>query len=122
MLYRLLASLVVLTHALYVVFVLFGGFLVWRWRWVVWLHVPAAAWGVAIEFAGWVCPLTPLENYFRARAGVAGYSDGFIDHYIMPLLYPTNLTPPRQIVLGTLALAVNLFAYGVLIRRLARGA
>ena len=122
MLFRLLTSLVILTHVLYVVFVMIGGFLVWRWRWVAWLHVPAAAWGVAIELGGWVCPLTPLENYFRARAGVAGYSGGFLDYYLTPLLYPAGLTPPRQLVLGALALAVNLLAYGVLIRRLLKGA
>ena len=121
MLYRLLASLVLLVHGLYVVFVLVGGFLAWRWRWVAWLHVPAAAWGVAIEFGGWVCPLTPLENYCRARAGLEGYAGGFIDHYLTPILYPTGLTPPRQLALGTLALLVNLFAYAVLIRRLLKG-
>lgn len=122
MLFRLLTSLVILTHVLYVVFVMVGGFLAWRWREVAWLHVPAAAWGVAIEFGGWVCPLTPIENYFRARAGIAGYSGGFLDHYLTPLLYPAGLTLPRQAVLGALAVAVNLLAYGVLIRRLLKGA
>ena len=122
MLFRLLTNLVILTHVLYVVFVMIGGFLAWRWREVAWLHIPAAAWGVAIEFGGWVCPLTPIENYFRARAGVAGYSGGFLDYYLTPLLYPAGLTFPRQAVLGALALAVNLLAYGVLIRRLLKGA
>lgn len=121
MLYRALADGVVVLHAAFVVFVVLGGFLTWRWRWVAWLHVPAAVWGVVIEYRHWVCPLTPLENYFRGRAGLAGYEGGFIEHYIIPLLYPTGLTPARQVLLGTLALAANLVAYGVFIRRTLRG-
>ncbi|MGH9259280.1 MAG: DUF2784 domain-containing protein, partial [Acidimicrobiales bacterium] len=74
-----------------------------------------------IEYRGWVCPLTPLENALRARAGTAGYSGGFIEHYLLPLIYPGGLTPTRQVVLGSLALAVNLLAYGVLARRTLRG-
>ena len=120
MIFRLLADLVVLCHALFVAFVVLGGFLAWRWRWVAWAHVPAALWGVAIEYAGWICPLTPLENSFRTRAGQEGYSGGFIEHYIIPLLYPAGLTPLRQLVLGSFALAVNLVAYGVLVRRALR--
>src|SRR5438046_5709173 len=73
MVYRILADAVVLVHAAFVAFVVLGGFLAWRWRWVVWLHVPCALWGVAIEYAGWICPLTPLENALRARAGLEGY-------------------------------------------------
>jgi len=117
MLYRVLADLVVLLHAAFVAFVVVGGFLAWRWRWVVWAHVPCALWGIAIEYGGWICPLTPLENYFRRRAGLAGYPGGFIEHYIIPVLYPAGLTPPKQILLGTLALIANLVAYGVLLRR-----
>ncbi len=121
MLYRLLADLVVTAHALFVVFVVLGGFLTWTWRWVAWLHVPTAVWGVAIEYGGWVCPLTPLENHFRARAGLAGYRGGFIEHYVLPALYPEGLTPAKQIALGTLALVVNVVAYGVLVRRILKG-
>ncbi len=120
MLFRLLANLVVLAHALFVAFVVLGGFLAWRRRWVAWLHVPATVWGVAIEYAGWICPLTPLENYFRTRAGLEGYGGGFVEHYVIPLLYPAGLTPPQQLVLGTFALTVNLVAYGVLVRRMLR--
>lgn len=120
MLFRLLADLVVLCHVVFVAFVVLGGFLAWRWRWAAWAHVPAALWGVAIEYAGWICPLTPLENHFRARAGLEGYRGGFVEHYVIPLLYPAGLTPPRQIVLGSVALAVNLAAYGVLVRRALR--
>ena len=121
MIYRMLADAVVLAHALFVGFVVLGGFLVWRWGWLVWAHVPAAVWGAAIEYGGWVCPLTPLEKTFRARAGLAGYGGGFVEHYVIPLLYPADLTAPKQVVLGTLVLLVNLVAYGVLVRRLLRG-
>lgn len=117
MLYRLLADLVVAVHALFVAFVVLGGFLAWRWPRLAWVHVPAAVWGVLIEYAGWICPLTPLENEFRMRAGLEGYPGGFIEHYVIPLLYPAGLTPVRQLVLGSFALALNLFAYGMLARR-----
>src|SRR5260370_10246419 len=121
MLYRGLADVVVLVHTAFVVFVVLGGFLAWRWRGVVWAHAPCALWGVAIEYGGWVCPLTPLENYLRARAGLAGYAGGFVEHYLIPVLYPAGLTRPTQAVLGTLALVVNLVAYGALLRRGLRG-
>ena len=117
MLYRILADCVVVVHAAFVVFVVLGGFLAWRWRGVVWVHVPCALWGAAIEYGGWICPLTPLENALRARAGLQGYAGGFIEHYVIPALYPAGLTRPTQVALGTLALAVNLIAYGVLVRR-----
>ena len=120
MVYRMLADAVVLTHALFVAFVVLGGFLVWRWHRVAWVHIPAAAWGVALEYGGWVCPLTPLENTFRTHAGLAGYAGGFVEHHVIPLLYPAGLTPPQQVVLGSLALVVNFVAYGLLVRRLLR--
>jgi len=111
MFYRILADAVVLVHAAFVAFVVLGGFLAWRWRWVVWLHVPCAL------YAGWICPLTPLENALRARAGLEGYRGGFVEHYVIPALYPAGLARPTQVVLGTLVLAVNLVAYGMLLRR-----
>ncbi|HYS59869.1 MAG TPA: DUF2784 domain-containing protein, partial [Gemmatimonadales bacterium] len=117
MVYRILADAVVLVHAAFVAFVVLGGFLAWRWRWVVWLHVPCALWGVAIEYAGWICPLTPLENALRARAGLEGYRGGFVEHYVIPALYPAGLARPTQVVLGTIVLVVNLVAYGMLLRR-----
>jgi uncharacterized protein DUF2784 len=122
MLYRILADGVVLAHAAFVSFVVLGGFLAWRWRAVALLHVPCALWGIAIEYGGWICPLTPLENMLRERAGLEGYRGGFVEHYAIPALYPAGLTRPTQAVLGTLVLAVNLVAYGVLIRRLLKGA
>lgn len=117
MVYRVLADCVVALHAAFVAFVVLGGYLAWRWRGVVWLHVPCALWGAFIEYAGWICPLTPLENALRARAGLEGYAGGFIEHYVTPILYPEGLTRSTELVLGTLVLTVNLVAYGVLVRR-----
>jgi hypothetical protein len=116
MVYRALADAVVIVHSLFVAFVVLGGFLVWRWRRVAWVHLPAAAWGTAIEFGGWICPLTPLENALRVRAGLAGYSGGFVEHHVIAWLYPVGLTPPKQVLLGTLALLVNLAAYSLVVR------
>ncbi len=117
MLYRVLADCVVLVHAAFVAFVVLGGFLAWRWRWIVFAHVPCALWGIAIEYGDWICPLTPLENALRARAGLEGYRGGFVEHCVIPALYPAGLARPTQALLGTLVLAVNLVAYGVLWRR-----
>ena len=114
---RFLTDLVVGFHFLFVLFVVLGGLLVLRWPWVAYLHLPAAAWGALIEFGGWVCPLTPLEQSLRRSAGDAGYSGGFIEHYILPLLYPSALTRHLQILLGVLVLALNLAIYGLLLRR-----
>jgi hypothetical protein len=117
MLPRLLADGVVLVHTAFVAFVVLGGFLAWRWRPLVWAHVPCALWGMLIEYRGWICPLTPLENALRRRAGLEGYAGGFVEHYVIPVLYPAGLTRPTQALLGTLVLVVNLVAYGVLLRR-----
>jgi hypothetical protein len=120
MLYRLAADLLVGGHFSFIVFVLGGGYLAWRWRWVVWLHVPAAAWGALIEFAGWICPLTPWEVALRRHAGEAGYAGGFIEHYLIPIVYPAGLTPATQVVLGILVIAVNVVAYAGLVHRARR--
>jgi uncharacterized membrane protein YhhN len=116
----LLADLVVAAHFAFVLFVVFGGLLVLRWPRVAYLHIPAAVWGAAIEFAGWICPLTPLENWLRRQAGSAGYSGSFIEHYILPILYPSALTREIQLVLGFLVIAVNLTIYACVFRRTAR--
>jgi hypothetical protein len=113
----LFADLVVVVHFAFVVFVVLGGLLVLRWPKVAYLHIPAAVWGAAIEFAGWICPLTPLEHWLRGRGGGATYSGGFIEHYILPLLYPSALTRTIQILLGLLVLVVNLLVYWYVIRR-----
>lgn len=117
MIYGWLADVVVVAHGAFVLFVMVGAFLALRWRWVVWLHLPAAIWGVLIEYAGWICPLTPLENALRARAGESGYTGDFIEHYVLRALYPQGLTRTTQLVLGSLALGVNIAAYALLIRQ-----
>ena len=120
MLYRILADFVVGAHALFVAFVVVGGLLALRWPWVVALHLPAAIWGALIELEGWICPLTPLEKSLRAAAGQAGYQGGFIEHYLLPVLYPAGLTRGVQLVLGSLVIAVNVLVYGFILRRLSR--
>ena len=118
---RVLANAVVILHALFILFIVVGGFLAWRWHRVALPHVPCAVWGVLIEYNGWICPLTPLENSLRMRAGQQGYSGGFIEHYLLPAIYPAGLTPRIQVVLGSAVLVVNVIAYAVLVRRLMRG-
>jgi hypothetical protein len=122
-LYRVLANAVVVLHALFILFIVVGGFLAWRRHWagVALLHVPCAVWGVLIEYNGWICPLTPLENSLRMRAGQQGYSGGFVEHYLLPAIYPAGLTPRIQVVLGTAVIVVSIVAYAVLVRRLMRG-
>lgn len=117
MLYRLAADAVVLAHLCFIVFVVTGGFLAWRWPRLAWFHVPAAIWGAAIEFAGWICPLTPLENRLRFLAGEVGYQSGFIEHYLIPVIYPTRLNAEMQLTFGLMVLLLNGFAYSVYFRR-----
>jgi hypothetical protein len=117
MLYRALADLVVILHLVFVAFAVGGAFLVLRWRRLAWVHVPAAIWAALIEFVGWICPLTPFEKELRELGGGSGYADGFVAHYLLPLLYPRGLTREVQIVLGSLVLVVNLGIYGWLIIR-----
>ena len=116
MIYRLLADLVVITHLGFVLFVVLGGFLLRRLPKLIYAHVPAAVWGVLIEFAGWVCPLTPLENSLRARGGQARYEGDFIEHYIIPVLYPHGIHRNTQVALGIAAFAVNAIAYFLYLR------
>jgi hypothetical protein len=111
MLYRFAADGLVLFHLLFIVFVLFGGLLVLKWRAVAWWHVPAAAWGMAVEFFHLPCPLTDWENRLRHAAGHSGYGGGFIEHYIWPVIYPTGLTPTIQNWLALGVLLVNLLVY-----------
>ena len=113
----LLADSIVAFHFLFVLFVVFGGLLVLWWPRVAYLHVPAAIWGALIEFTGWICPLTPLENALRARAGQAGYQGGFVEHYILPALYPTALTRNIHLLLGAIVLLLNLAIYAHVLRR-----
>ncbi|MET1077930.1 MAG: DUF2784 domain-containing protein [Pseudomonas sp.] len=120
MFYRLAADSVVAFHLLFILFVLFGGVALLRWRWLVWLHLPAVAWGMAVEFLHLYCPLTPLENRLRQAAGEAGYAGGFIEHYLIPLIYPSGLTPQLQLLFGGVVLLLNLAVYLMLLRRTVR--
>jgi hypothetical protein len=115
--YRFLADSVVLFHFLFVGFVIFGGILVLRWRKAAFFHLPAAAWGVFIEWSGLLCPLTFLENYLRDKGGIAGYQGGFVDHYIMPVLYPDGLTRDTQFALGAVILLINVTLYVIAFTR-----
>jgi cytochrome c biogenesis protein CcdA len=117
MFYRFAADSVLVIHLLFILFVLFGGLLVLRWRWLIVLHVPAIIWGATVEFLHLYCPLTPLENSLRARAGSRGYEGGFIEHYLIPLIYPSGLTPHIQLWLGSIVLLSNVLVYGWLIGR-----
>ncbi len=117
MIYRILADTVVLLHFLFILFVVAGGLLVLRRRWLALLHLPAVVWGVYIEFSGDLCPLTPLENTFNRLAGRQGYASGFIQHYLIPVIYPAGLTHQIQLVLGLLAGIVNLVPYVILVCR-----
>ncbi len=121
MLYTTLADLVVLAHLGFVVFVVIGGAAALRWPRLAWVHLPAAAWGALVEYAGWICPLTPLENALREAGGQAAYSGGFVEHYVVPMLYPEALTRGAQIALGSVVLLVNGMVYWRLARRLAAG-
>jgi hypothetical protein len=120
MLYSLLAWITVAAHASFILFVVFGGVVVWRFRWVALLHVPAAAWGAYVEFSGRACPLTPIENKFRALAGLAGYREDFVEHYLLLMIYPEGLTEHIQYALGILVLALNTGIYLALWHRARR--
>lgn len=105
-----LADLIVVIHLGFILFVILGGLLVLKWRRLIWLHLPAAAWGVLIEFAGWLCPLTLFENRLRSANG-GGYSVGFIEHYLIPVIYPSDLTRVIQIGLGFGVILINSIIY-----------
>jgi len=120
MLYRLLADLVVVLHLAFVLFVVLGGLLALRWPRAAWFHIPAAIWGAGIEFVQGICPLTPLENHLRQLGGEAGYSGGFVEHYLLPVLYPAGLSQNVQLGLGLFVLVLNVTVYAVVWRRRSR--
>jgi hypothetical protein len=122
MLYRVFADLVVVVHLSFVLFAVLGGFLVLRWLRCAWIHVPCVVWAALISFAGWVCPLTPLENWLLERGSAIVYRSGFIEYYVLPVLYPDAavLTRPVQIILGFLLLGLNLGIYGLVLRRIVK--
>jgi hypothetical protein len=113
----LLADALVVVHLLFVAFVGLGGLLVLRWPRVAWAHLPAAAWGVGIEVTGAICPLTPLEQELRRRAGGPAYQGDFVSHYLLPVLYPSGLTRAAQLGLAVLVLVGNLVIYALVLRR-----
>lgn len=117
----LVADLLVIAHLGFILFVVFGGFAAIRWPRTAWVHLPAAAWGAIVELAGWVCPLTPIENRLRIAGGDSAYSGDFIERYLLPVIYPTGLTREIQVALGIGVVALNLVAYAFVARRLARG-
>lgn len=117
MIYGALADGVLLFHFAFIVFVVAGGALVLRWRWVAWLHAPSFLWGGVMELAGWICPLTPLELHLRALAGAGGYDVRFLEHYLLRLIYPGSLTRGMQIAIGIGVLALNALVYARLLRR-----
>ena len=112
-----LADLVLVLHLAFIVFVVAGGLLALRWRWAPLVHLPAALWGVFVEVSGGICPLTPIENALRHAAGVAGYSGGFIEHYLTPTIYPVALTHPVQLLLAGLVVLANVLMYSFVWQR-----
>ena len=117
MIYGLLADLVLALHALFVVFVVLGGLLALRWRRAAFVHVPCALWGAWVELVGWICPLTPLEVSLRQQAGEGGYAGGFLEQYLVPILYPGDLTRGIQIGLGVFVLVLNVAIYTAVMRQ-----
>ena len=111
MLYRFLVDATALFHFAFVLFVALGGLLVLRWRKVAWIHLPAAIWGALIEITNWDCPLTQYENIFRMRAGMRGYDEGFVAHYLFGLIYPAGLTRGVQLAIAIFVVAINTAVY-----------
>jgi len=111
-----LADIVLITHALFIVFVIFGGLIVLKWHKVMWLHIPCAIWGALIEFFGWICPLTYLENNLRGAGNANYYESSFIQHYLLPIIYPAGLTTGIQILLGVIVIVINLIVYSIVWR------
>ena len=118
MLQSVLADSMLVIHLSFILFVVVGGLLIFRWPWAAFVHLPAVFWGVAIEWGNWICPLTPMEQKFRLAADESGYTGGFIEHYLIPLIYPDELTRNIQLGLGLFVLALNALIYAWwLIRR-----
>jgi hypothetical protein len=117
MAYRAAADAILVSHLAFVLFVVFGALLLLRWPRLAWLQIPAVVWAAFIEFSGTICPLTPLEVALRQRAGQAGYGGGFVDHYVVSLLYPEGLTQNMQAMLGAVVIAINAAIYIVAFRR-----
>ena len=115
-----LADMILMLHLAFILFALFGGLLILRKRWMAWIHLPVLLWAALVNLAGWTCPLTPLENRLRASAGQAGYESGFVEHYIVPLVYPDIMSRDLEIISGLVVLACNGLIYAFVIRRMHR--
>ena len=120
MLYSALADFVVLAHVAFILFAVLGGFLVLKWRWVAWLHIPAAVWAVVVQVSNWYCPLTPLEIRLRELGGAMSYHTSFVEHYVLPVLYPAALTKQEEVTLGIVVLAINVGVYVFVVGDIAR--
>ncbi|MEJ2360271.1 MAG: DUF2784 domain-containing protein [Gammaproteobacteria bacterium] len=118
---KLAADTIVVLHLSFAVFVMLGAFLLLKWPKWIWVHLPAVCWGILVEFTGWICPLTPLENRLRDQAGLGMYRGDFVMHYLMPVLYPLHLTRTTQVVLGITVVIVNLVIYIHVFRHWRRG-
>jgi hypothetical protein len=119
---RLVADALVVIHLGFIVFVVAGGFAALRWPRIAWLHLPAVAWAIGVEATATICPLTPIENHWRRQAGDAGYPGGFVEHYLIPIVYPAGLTPRGQLALAFAVAAINLVVYVIVLRRHRTGA
>ena len=117
MLFRLAAEAVLLAHLAFILFALLGAAIAVRWRWIPVIHLPAAAWGFFIELTGRVCPLTYLENDLRIKAGQSGYTESFVEHYLVVIIYPAGLTREIQFALAAVVIVVNLAIYSWLLVR-----
>jgi len=117
MIWALLADSLVILHFAFTAFVIFGGFLTWRWPRIAFVHLPALAWGCWVEVSHSICPLTPWENHLRHLGGEAGYQGGFIAHYLVRVLYPPGLTWQIQWLLAAALVVINVIAYSELARR-----
>jgi len=117
MIYSILADTIVIFHLIFILFAIFGGLLFYWRRWILLIHVPAIIWVVLLELNSWICPLTPLENTLRHMSGEAGYTGGFIQHYLVPLIYPVGLTPDMQKFLGFSAFFINAIIYFFIVKK-----
>ena len=120
MIARLLADMVLLLHVAFILFALSGGLIILWKRWVIWIHLPVLLWASVVNLAGWTCPLTPLENALRALAGQVGYEGGFVEHYVVPLVYPDVMFRDLEMVSGLAVLACNVLTYAFVIHRIRR--
>lgn len=120
MMYTLLADTLLVIHFIFILFVIFGGLLALYKIWFAWLHVPMAMWGSVVNVMGWICPLTPLENKYRALAGQSGYETGFVEHYIAPLVYPEGLTYELGLAVGGFVIVWNIMIYSLIYYQLKR--